>query len=105
MTPFDIDAWGAKLAGLGGAALSMRFIKGTWYERLTMAVGGVIASYFLAEWLSVWTRLPLQVTGFLLGLFGMAIASRIWEAIQNAPLGELWSAAIDRIRGRGASPK
>ncbi|MHC3911312.1 hypothetical protein ACMZ4X_04574 [Achromobacter marplatensis] len=37
-----------------------------------------------------------------MGMFGMAIVSRAWEAVQAVPIPALWQAVIDRVRGKGA---
>jgi hypothetical protein len=33
-------------------------------------------------------------------MFGMAVVSRAWVSIEQAPVAALWQAVIDRIRGR-----
>lgn len=75
----------AKLAsGVAGALVSMRFLQGTWPEKITMAMGGAALSYYgtthVAHWLSMETAEGL--VGFLIGLFGMAIVSKGYEVIQ-----------------------
>lgn len=74
----------AKLvSGVAGAAVSMRFLAGSWPERITMALGGSVLSYFatspVATWLNVQTAEGL--VGFLIGLFGMAIVAKLYEVI------------------------
>jgi hypothetical protein len=72
------------LSGVAGALASMRFIAGTWPEKLTMAVSGAALSYFgttpAADWLAM--RNAEGLVGFLIGLFGMAIVSKGYEVIQ-----------------------
>ena len=75
----------AKLAsGVAGALVSMRFLQGTWPEKITMAIGGAALSYYatgsVASWLSMQTAEGL--VGFLIGLFGMAIVAKGYEVIQ-----------------------
>lgn len=75
----------AKLAsGIAGALVSMRFLQGTWPEKITMAIGGAALSYYatpaVAAWLSVESAEGL--IGFLIGLFGMAIVAKGYEVIQ-----------------------
>jgi hypothetical protein len=91
----NFDAVIAKLAGVAGAALSLNFIKGSWAERLTMAAGGAVISLYVTAWLSQKTGLPEGLTGFLLGMFGMAITAKAWEAIQATPVAEIWKSGID----------
>lgn len=84
------------LAGLLGAAVSMRFIQGTWIERVTLAAGGAALSYYASPWLASKTGMPEGLTGFLVGLFGMALASKAWEVIQASPVAEFWRLALKR---------
>ena len=101
MTPPEgIDAWFAKLAGVVGAALSLRFVAGTWPERVTMAIGGAVVSYYAAPWVSNGLGIPEGLSGFLLGLFGMAVISKVWEAIQLTPIAEAWTGLIAAARKR-----
>lgn len=99
MADLDFDAVGAKLAGVAGAALSMRYLRGSWPERVSMAVSGSVVSYYVGPHLSSVLGTPQELTGFLLGMFGMALSQRIWEAIQTIPLGDIWQALIKRIGG------
>lgn len=103
MTPpsdLNIDALAAKLAGLAGAIVSMNFLQGTWPARISMALSGALISYFAAPHVATKTSIPEGLAGFLLGMFGMAIASRAWEWIQTAPIGAIWQAALDWITKR-----
>ena len=42
--------------------------------------------------------IPEGLSGFLLGLFGMAIASRFWEWIQTTPIAGVWQIVIDWLK-------
>lgn len=79
----DIEAWGARLAGVAGALVSMRFLNGTIVERVFMAIGGAFFAFYATDWVSSKLALPEGLTGFLLGLFGMSILSRMWEWMQT----------------------
>ncbi len=98
----NFDTVAVKLAGVVGAMVSMRFINGTWPERLSLAASGAVLAYFASPWLAERLSLPEGLTGFLVGFFGMAVASKAWETIQAFPMAAVWQAVIDRIRGRGA---
>lgn len=103
MIDLDIDALAVKLAGVAGSLVSMRYLQGSWPARISMAAGGSLISYYAAPHLAAVTGVPEGLTGFLLGLFGMAVVSRAWEGVQAAPIAALWQAVIDRISGkRGA---
>ena len=42
--------------------------------------------------------IPEGFCGFLIGLFGMAIASRMWEWIQSTPVAALWDIVLTKFR-------
>lgn len=96
--PDSIDVYATKLAGFAGAFISLKFIQGSWPERIVMAVGGSFFSFYASPWASIKTGLPEGLSGFLLGLFGMAICAKMWEGIQAMPIAEFWNAAIERFK-------
>ncbi|CAB3742890.1 MULTISPECIES: hypothetical protein [Achromobacter] len=96
----DFDALAAKFAGVLGAAVSMRYLHGSWTARISMAISGSLGAYYAAPYLSAVLGIPEGLTGFLVGMFGMAVVSRAWEAVQAFPIPDMWQAVIDRVRGR-----
>ena len=74
----------AKLsAGIFGSLVSLRFMQGSYTERILMSIGGAALSYFattpIADWLNVSKAEGL--IGFLVGLFGMALVGKVYEVI------------------------
>lgn len=71
------------IAGIAGAVVSLKFVQGTWPERIIMAVGGAALSYFGSANLAEWLKVPEAVglVGFLVGLFGMAIVAKVYEVV------------------------
>ncbi len=100
MNTLNLDVTATKLAGVAGALASLAFVKGTWPERITMAVGGAIVSLYGTAWMASRTGLPEGLSGFLLGLFGMAVCAKVWELIQSAPLALAWQALIEAAKKR-----
>lgn len=100
MDNINIDAIAGKAAGLAGALVSMHFLQGTWPARLSMAASGCLFSFFASPYLSQKTGLPEGLSGFLLGLFGMAVVSRVWEWVQTTPVAAIWQALLSRINKR-----
>lgn len=75
----------AKLgAGIAGALTSLRFVKGTWPEKIIMVLGGCGFSFYATELIAAWLAIPKAdgLVGYLCGLFGMAIISKVYEVIQ-----------------------
>ena len=101
----DIDAALTKLAGAVGACASLAFLKGTWPERVAMAIGGSVVSYYATPWAAAKAGLPEGLSGFLLGLFGMTVCAKAWEAIQATPIAEVWSAALAKVFGAKGAGK
>ena len=100
MTTSEFDAWLTKLAGVVGACASLAFLKGPWSERVIMAVGGAVVSYYAAPWMAAKTSLPEGLSGFLLGLFGMAVCARVWDTIQLLPISDVWASILDVFKRR-----
>jgi len=86
--------FGKLLPGAIGAAVSTIFMKEeTWPRRLGMALAGMAAARFGGASASAWTGLDASFTGFLLGLFSMAIVAGVfetWRSLQLGPLATEW---------------
>jgi hypothetical protein len=81
------DATLAKIgASLFGAFVSLRFIVGTWPERLLMFIGGAALSYYSTDPAAIWIGggpETLGLVGFALGLLGMTVVSKVYEVFQS----------------------
>lgn len=84
------------IPGTVGAIVALGWIKGTWPQRVTALIGGSAASYYGASYMASALGTDHGLTGFLIGLFGMAIASKFFEALQALDLG----ARLDRMLTR-----
>lgn len=97
----DIE-WAKLAAAVGGALISMVKWPGTLLERAVMGAAGVLVSYFASDAVSAYTHLPPGLTGFLLGLFGMAIVGKTWDMIEaldaRKVMADLWETALGRLR-------
>lgn len=82
---FTIDPTISKLLpAVLGSVVSLRFLPGTWPERLLMLVGGTALSYYSAPAASEWLGVAKAegAIGFLLGLFGMGLVAGAYEVLQ-----------------------
>lgn len=111
MTLFDIDLspYVAKYAGIAGSVLSYFFIKGRpVLEKFGMVLGGAVLSLVGSEWLAAKAAIPLGLSGFLVGLFGMALTAKIFEAIAALNVNMAWTGVIGaiyvRISGKEQPP-
>lgn len=93
------------LAGVAGAFVSLRFVQGSALERGSMAVGGAVVSYYATSPAALWMGMQTAegLVGFLIGLFGMAIIAKVYEAIGalDAPriAEDTWDAIKRRLGG------
>lgn len=72
------------VAGVLGAAISMSFVKGTWKQKIVMAIGGVILACYGTPFIVSYFGLASAdgLIGFLLGSFGMSFVQKAFETIQ-----------------------
>lgn len=85
----DIPAEAAKVApGAIGSIVALRWLNGTPLQKLAAIVGGSSGSYYGAEWLSSVMGTPSGMTMWLIGLFSMAIAHKIFEGISTLNVGQ-----------------
>lgn len=75
------------LPGALGAIVALRWITGTPMQRMASFIGGVAASRYGADHAAAWMGTSAGLTGFLIGLFGMAVAAKVFEAIAAFDLG------------------
>ena len=70
--------------GAIGALLALRFMRGpSWLHSAIGFVGGCACSIYGTEFAVKWTGSDPGLAGFVLGLFGMAVVSKIHEAIDT----------------------
>ena len=82
-TPLNLDL--TKIAiGLAGATVSLKFVQGRWWERLGLVVGGAALSYFGTTPCAalVGVKDAEGLLGFLIGLFGMGLVTKVYESLQ-----------------------
>lgn len=84
------------LPGTIGSIVALRWISGSPLQRIAAVVGGVAASWYAGEHAAAWLDVNPGLAGFLIGLFGMAVAAKVFELIAqiNAP------ALLDRVLRR-----
>ena len=74
-------------------------------ERGSMALGGAVVSYYATSPAAAWVGMTNAegLVGFLIGLFGMAIIAKVYEAIGalDAPriAADTWDAIKRRLGG------
>lgn len=94
-----------------GSAVSLGFFKGLAKgEKVAMAVGGSALSYYGASKLaSIMGMADAEgLVGFLLGLLGMAVVAKIYEAIQATDFKEVLREVLPaffRRRPHGDGPQ
>ena len=86
--------------GVIGSLIALPFLQGTWPVRLAMVTGGCALSFFgtipLAKYLGMAEAQGL--VGFFVGLFGMAIVSKVYELVHTFNASAVGQALIDAAR-------
>lgn len=88
------------IPGVAGAVISALFLKGPWRLIGGMVCGGATLAYYGGPVLAEWFASPnaKSLLGFLIGMFGMAVAAKIHEAIQAFAAGDIGKALLDKFR-------
>lgn len=72
------------IPGALGALVSLRWIDGTVYQRIGAVLGGAGTSYYGLDFVGrTWPSIQGGFAGWLLGMFGMAVAHAIVKGIET----------------------
>ena len=66
--------------------VSMRFLQ-VADGKVSMAATGAVLAYYGSPWLAEFLGIPEGLSGFLCGFLGMAVMSRLWQAVGRRPSG------------------
>jgi len=88
--------------GTAGAALSYFFTTGDPGRRVVMAIGGAVMSYYAAKPAAAWLGSVdlVGLAGFVFGLFGMAVAAKVYEGMAAVSAGEIGAAFTQWVRSK-----
>jgi|GEM_PF-4391999 len=86
--------------GVLGSIVSLRFLAGSLFERMLMVVGGATLSYFGTSFTANYLRMQAYegLVGFLIGLFGMAVATKVYELLGALDTKLIAKGASSRIK-------
>jgi hypothetical protein len=84
---------------LGSAFATMFFNEPSKIRRVGMFLAGAVVSWYGAAWMADKTGMDQGFAGFLLGLFGMALIQKIFEAWKTFDLGPILRDWLRRILG------
>ena len=79
--------------GVLGAVVALRWISGTPLQRIAAVLGGSGTSYYGGDYVADITGVHPGFAAWMIGLFGMAVAHKMFEAITAMNIGE----RLDRI--------
>ena len=80
------DQVGAAAPGVLGALVALRWVGGTPWQLAAAFIGGASGAYYGTPHVAGWLGVSAGLSGFLIGLFGMAIASRVFDAVSKIDL-------------------
>lgn len=84
--------------GVIGALSAMLWLKETAIRRLSSVLVGSATSYYGTPFtLLFFTTMDSSLMGFLLGLFGMAVASKVLETLEAIPTKVIIDKLVSRI--------
>ncbi len=88
------------IPGVAGAFISAFFLKGPWRLIGGMTLGGSALAYYGGSVLAAWLASPKAtgLIGFLIGMFGMAIAAKGYEVIEGFAASEVGGALLAWFR-------
>lgn len=80
--------------GLISSFVALRWIAGSAWNLILAVVGGAAIAYYCGPFISALSGWPLPAVRVLLGLFGMAVAARVFEAIAAVPIARIVDALL-----------
>ena len=93
------DTAEATIPGIIGAAGALLWINAPWPNKIMMFALGATLAYVGADYIAVQFGIPVALSGFLIGLFGMSVV----DAIFKAPLAGI---VVEFLRAKlGLPPK
>lgn len=67
--------------GLIGSVVALLWVRDTWKRSVACVGGGMASSYYVSPSVVVWTSADPSLAGFLVGLFSVAVAAKLFETI------------------------
>lgn len=88
--------------GILGALIAIHRTDGPLTMRASMFLGGASLSYYGADWFAIVMGMSAGrgLAGFVLGLFGMSVAAKVYEAVAAFDAAGLSRAVLDWARKR-----
>jgi hypothetical protein len=90
--------------GAIGSATALLFMRDSWKRSVGLFLSGWVSAVILGPHVARTMNAPVEVAGWLTGLFGMAVVAGIFDTWANwdktAAIRELWRAMARRISGR-----
>jgi hypothetical protein len=81
------------LPGAVGSLTAVFLMKDTWPRRIMLFIAGTAAAYYGTPWVSTHLNADHGLSGFLTGLFSMAISAKLFETIDAVRSSDL----LDRV--------
>jgi hypothetical protein len=97
MDPQEINNFSRSASGLMGSVAAMLWIRDTWPRRVGYVLAGAMASHYAAPHLARWSSTDEALAGFLVGLFSMALAAKVFETLEAMQASQLLDRLLRRI--------
>lgn len=91
---------GPSAVGSAGALLRIKVQARKALRRLSLFILGCYIGYYIGSYVSHKTGIPESVSGFIVGLFGVACAQKAFELIEKIDFGLFWSLFAEIVKSR-----
>ena len=83
--------------GVIGAVSAMLWLKDSCIRKTAAVIAGSATSYYGTDFaLTMFGALDRNLMSFLIGLFGMAVAAKIYETIEHFPIKDMLERVLTR---------
>ena len=97
MMHLNIESITEYLSGVAGSLIALIFLKPPLVQLIGYLAGGILVSYYLSPAIAEWMDAPLSTTGFIVGLFAMAVLAKLFHMIELMDVKDLFSRLLKRI--------
>jgi hypothetical protein len=80
-----------------GSLTAMFLLKNTWPRRIALFIAGMGAAYYGSPYVAGHTGADPSLSGYLTGLFSMAIVAKIFESIEALQPQDLINRILQRL--------
>lgn len=85
------------ISGVAGSLLALIFLKPPVVQLVGYMAGGILTSYYLTPIFAEMLSAPVSTTGFVVGLFSMAVLAKIFHMLEALDVKDLLGRLLKKI--------